>query len=108
VAVITDEPSLFRLVHEGEFAGYVALRRMQYTYRRRRGLRRVQWSRNELESNFFLPGEGRPSGFAVVTEMADEVARDGIHYRGVAYTLAPLAEHERDDVWRAHLSDDPD
>ncbi|MGZ4655829.1 MAG: hypothetical protein ACXVGE_02555 [Blastococcus sp.] len=108
MAVITDEPSIFRLVHEGEVAGYVALRRMQYTYRLWRGLRRVRWSESELESNFFLPSEGRPNGFGVVTEMADEVARDGIHYRGVAYTLVPLGGRERDDVWRDHLSDDPD
>jgi hypothetical protein len=107
VAVITDEPSIFRLEHDGEFAGFVALRRMGYTHRQRRGLRRVEWSTDELESNFFLPSEGLPTGFGVSTEMAEEVAGDGIHYRGIAYTLVPVTGRERDDVWQKYLSDDP-
>lgn len=31
------------------------------------------------------------STFGVLTEMSDEVTQNRIHYRGVAYTLAPLA-----------------
>lgn len=107
MAVITEEPSIFRLERDGEFAGFVALRRTQYTYRQRRGIRRVEWSKDELESNFFLPSEGLPTGFGVSTEMAEGVARDGIHYRGIAYALVPISGGERDDVWRNYFSDDP-
>ncbi len=105
--MITEKPSIFRLEHGGQFAGFVALRRMQYSYRRLRGLRRVQCSTDELESNVFLPSEGLPTGFGVSTEMAEEVARDRIRYRGIAYALVPLTGAERDEIWRNHLSDDP-
>jgi hypothetical protein len=107
VAVITEEPSIFRLEHDGEFAGFVALRRTRYTYRQRRGLRRIEWSTDELESNIFLPSEGLPTGFGVSTEMAAEVACDGIHYRGIAYALVPLTGRARDEAWQHYFSDDP-
>jgi hypothetical protein len=105
MAMMDEKVRVFRLRRLNRVDGYVAIRQASYRWNRRQGFRLKRWASTELEASFFVFAEGRATGFEIVTNMANQVARGTITYRGEEYALEDPAEDEAEQIWREQLCD---